>query len=117
VCSAAQDLVRGNSSFSLEDPVGIRILELDPTAQWTLDGQAIDINNPAANHGIWTLSRNGRRAVFALQGDVRVGGNKITTGTQLSQLMVVGADVIHAPDTALPEWAQAGHEGTRGPDV
>jgi hypothetical protein len=117
VCSAAQDLARGNSSFSLQDPAGIRILDLDPTAQWTLDGQAIDINNPATNQGIWTVSRNGRRGVFTLQGDVRVGGNKITTGTQLSQLLFVGADVIHAPDAALPEWAQAGHEGTRGPGV
>ena len=81
VCSAAQDLARGNSSFSLQDPAGIRILELDPNAQWTLDGQAIDINNPATNQGIWTVSRNGRRGVFTLQGDVRVGGNKITTGS------------------------------------
>jgi hypothetical protein len=114
---AAQDLARGNSSFWLQDPAGIRILELDPNAQWTLDGQAIDINNPATNQGIWTVSRNGRRGVFTLQGDVRVGGNKITTGTQLSHLLFVGADVIHAPDAVLPEWAQAGHESTRGPGV
>jgi hypothetical protein len=117
VCSAAQDLARGNSSFSLEDPAGIRIIELDPNAQWTLGGQAIDINNPATNQGIWTVSRNGRRGVFDLQGDVRVGGNKIRTGAQLSKLLFVGADVIHAADAALPEWAQAGHEGSRGPGV
>lgn len=117
VCGAAQDLARGSSSFSLEDPAGIRIINLDPNANWTLNGQAIDINNPAANQGLWSVSRNGRRGVFNLQGDVRVGGNKITTGAQLSQLLFVGADVIHAPDAALPEWARAGHEGSRGPEV
>jgi hypothetical protein len=117
VCGAAQDLARGSSSFSLEDPAGIRIINLDPNANWTLNGQAIDINNAVANQGLWSVSRNGRRGVFNLQGDVRVAGNKITTGAQLSQLLFVGADVIHAPDTALPEWARAGHEGSRGPEV
>jgi len=117
VCSAAQDLARGDNSFSLQDPAGIRILELDPNAQWTVDGQAIDVNNPATNKGVWTVSRNGRRGVFTLQGDVRVGGNKIRTGAQLSHFLFVGADVIHAPDSALPDWAKAGHEGMRGPGV
>jgi hypothetical protein len=90
---------------------------MDPASQWTLDGQAIDINDPAVNHGIWTVLRNGRRGEFTVRGDIRVGGNKITTGTQLSRLLFVGADVIHAPNAALPEWARAGHEGTRGPSV
>ena len=31
--------------------------------------------------------------------------------------LAVGADVIHAPDAVLPEWAQAGHEGMREPGV
>ena len=118
VCSVAQDLVRGNNSFSLDDPAGIRIINLDPNAQWTLGGQAIDVNNPATNQGVWTVSRNGRRGVFNLgAGEVRVGGNKIMTGAQLSKFLFVGADVIQAPDTALPEWARAGHEGSRGPGV
>ena len=68
-CSAAQDLARGTSSFSLDDPAGIRIIELDPNAQWTLDGQEIDINDPATNQGIWIVSRNGRRGVFDLPGN------------------------------------------------
>ena len=76
MCSAAQDLARGTSSFSLEDPAGIRIIELDPNAQWTLGGQVIDINDPATNQGIWTVSRNGRRGVFDLPGDLRVDGNQ-----------------------------------------
>jgi hypothetical protein len=42
---------------------------------------------------------------------------KIRTGAQLSKFLFVGADVIHAPDAALPEWARAGHEGSRGPGV
>ena len=117
VCSAAQDLARGTSSFSLDDPAGIRIIELDPNAQWTLDGQEIDINDPATNQGIWIVSRNGRRGVFNLPGNLRVDGNKILTGAQLSRQLIVGASVIHAPDAALPEWAQAGHEGSRVPEV
>ncbi|MDI2077404.1 hypothetical protein [Bradyrhizobium sp. Mp27] len=117
VCSAAQNLARGNSSFSLDDPAGIRISKLEPNAQWTLDGQAIDINDPATNQGIWVVSRNGRRGVFNLRDNLRVDGNRIQTGAQLSKLLIVGASVIHAPDAALPGWAQAGHEGSRGPEV
>jgi hypothetical protein len=117
VCSAAQDLARGNSSFSLDDPAGIHIDKLEPNAQWTLDGQAIDINDPATNQGIWVVSRNGRRGVFNVPDGLRVGGNRIQTGAQLSKHLIVGASVIHAPDAALPAWARAGNEGTRGPEV
>jgi hypothetical protein len=107
VCRAAQELAR-NSSFSLQDPLGIRIIGLDPAGQWTVDGRVVDMNNEAANGGIWKVTRNGRRAIFTFQGDVRLGGDRITTGADLSRQLIVGADVIHAPKAALPEWARRG---------
>jgi hypothetical protein len=38
VCAAAQALARGDRSFSLQDPAGIRILRLDGMGLWTVDG-------------------------------------------------------------------------------
>ena len=115
VCSAAQDLVRGNRSFSLQDPAGIRIIGLDQAGQWTVDGQVVDMNNEATNRGIWKVTRNGRRGTFTFQGDLRLGGAKIETGAELSKQLIVGADVIHAPNAALPDWARLGNEELRVP--
>jgi hypothetical protein len=59
--------------------------------------------------------RNGRRAVFSVAGDVRLNGAPVTTGAQLAQELIVGADVLHAADAALPAWARAGQERLRAP--
>jgi hypothetical protein len=115
VCTAAQNLARGKSSFSLQDPAGIRFLSLDDGGLWTVDGETVAINDPATNKGVWNVTRNGRRAVFSFQRQVQFAGAPITSGAQLSKLLFVGADVINAPDTALPEWARAGNEQTRAP--
>ena len=115
VCINAQNLARGERSFSLNDPCGIRIVGLDPASQWTIGGQAIDMNDEANNRGLWKVTRNGRRAVFNFEGDVRVGGQRIETGAALSRQLIVAADVIHAPDAALPEWARQGNEELRAP--
>jgi hypothetical protein len=115
VCTGAQNLARADRSFSLQDPCGIRIRGLDKGGQWTLDGQPIDINDESKNRGVWKVTRNGRRGIFTVQGDVRLGGTKIAAGAQLSQQLIVGADVVHAPDAALPEWARAGQEQLRAP--
>ena len=80
VCGAAQSLARSDRSFSLEDPCGVRILGLDPAGHWTVDGEAIDLNDEGSNRGIWKVTRSGRRATFTFQGDVRLGGGKIRTG-------------------------------------
>src|SRR5262249_17838592 len=48
VCSAAQDLARGKSSFSLQDPAGIHIISLDDGGLWTVDGVPVAINDPVA---------------------------------------------------------------------
>jgi hypothetical protein len=115
VCRTAQELARGNRSFAPQDPCGIRILRLDPVGRWTVDGQVVDINDPAANRGLWAVTRNGRRGVFTFRGDVRLDGGKIQTGAQLSNQLIVGSSVIHAPNAALPDWARLGNEGTRAP--
>jgi hypothetical protein len=115
VCSAAQNLARGRNSFSLQDPAGIRFLSLDDGGLWTVDDEPVAINDPVTNKGVWKVTRNGRRAVFSFQRKVQFSGATITSGAQLSKLLFVGADVIHAPDTALPEWARASKEQTRAP--
>jgi hypothetical protein len=117
VCSTAQGLARGNRSFAPQDPCGIRILGLDRASVWTVDGQRVDINDPAGNRGLWTITRNGRRAVFKFQGDVRLDGARIQTGAQLATELIAGATVLHAPNAALPDWARPGNEPVRAPDA
>jgi hypothetical protein len=104
VCTAAQNLARGDQSFSLQDPAGVRILRLE--GSWTVNGQTIDMNDESTNHGVWSLLRHGRRAVFSFERDVRFAGSPIRTATQLSSLLAVGADVIHGPTSAVPGWAR-----------
>jgi hypothetical protein len=113
VCAAAQNLARAKQSFCLEDPCGIYILRLDNSQVWQVDGQTVDINNKAANGGVWKVTRNGRRAVFDFSRSITFGGATIRTGARLSELLVVGADVLHAADTDLPEWARQGGENAR----
>ena len=66
VCTASQNLARAPRALSLADPVGISIRELGGI--WKLNGTQIDINAPGANHGTWTISRNGKRAMLDTQG-------------------------------------------------
>jgi hypothetical protein len=115
VCIAAQNLARADRSFSLQDPFGIRIITLE--GEWTVDGNVVDINDEQTNRGLWKVSRNGRRGTLTLDGDVRLNGAKVKTGAEVSLQLFVGAEVLHAPNAALPEWARTGKEGLRGPDA
>jgi hypothetical protein len=117
VCSTAQRLARANRSFAPQDPCGIHIQGLDRAGRWTIDGQLVDINDAASNRGLWTILRNGRRAMFKFQGDVRLDGARIETGAQLATQLIVAAALIHAPNAALPEWARPGNEPVRAPIV
>jgi hypothetical protein len=117
VCSTAQRLASANRSFAPQDPCGIRIEGLDRAGRWTIDGQVVDINAPAGNRGVWTIVRNGRRAVFKFQGDVRLDGARVETGAQLATQLTVAAALMHAPNSALPEWARPGNEPVRAPIV
>ena len=109
VCTASQNLARTPRALSLADPVGISIRELGGI--WKLNGTQIDINAPGANHGTWTVSRNGRRAMLNTQGGaLTMGDDEIVTGTQVSRALFVGADVISAHDAEVPEEFRLGQE-------
>jgi hypothetical protein len=107
VCAAAQGLRRNNQGFSLTDPAGIRILRLDGI--WKLNGQQVDINNSPA----WSISRGGRRAVLQVSPQLTMGDDAITSGTQVSTRLKVGAEVVSVDEDLLPEWAKTGQESTR----
>jgi hypothetical protein len=113
VCIASQNLAQGDRSFSLQDPFGIRIVTME--GEWKVNGIVVDINDEQANGGVWKVTRNGRRGTLTLDGDVRLNGAKVKTGAEASEQLFVGADVLHAPNAALPEWARTGKEGLRGP--
>ena len=100
VCQATQNLARAQNGMSLQDPIGIKILKLQ--GNWKISGQQIDINDPSQNHGAWVISRNGRRAVLDVSKGVNIGDELITTGTQVSTRLQVGATVISsAPEAVL----------------
>lgn len=107
VCVAAQDLRRNGQAFSLADPAGIKILRLEGI--WKVNGNQIDINN----HPIWKISRNGRRAVLEVTAGLTMVDDPITTGTQVSTKLKVGAPVVSADENLVPEWAKTGQESTR----
>jgi hypothetical protein len=112
VCIAAQNLARGGQGLSLADPAGVKILNLQRSG-WQIDGQSLQINDLLANKGIWKIIRGGRRAILEVSDNLTLDGEPIVTGAQVSRALNVGADVISAPDTDLPDWARIGQE-TRG---
>jgi hypothetical protein len=114
ICAAAQRAVRNNIAVTLRDPAGIRILRLEGV--WRVNGQQIDVNDPAQNQSVWVVSRNGRRGVLTVVNGLTLDGTPITSGTQVSRTLRVVADLLAAPEAALPDWARRGNESTsRGP--
>jgi len=111
ICAAVQGLRRSSRVVSLEDPVGVRILALGGI--WTLDGQQIDINDPAANQGAWRIERNGRRATLTAPAGLRLSNNPIVSGAQVAKALRVGARVVSASETDVPAWARTGQESSR----
>jgi hypothetical protein len=108
ICKASQDLARSSRALSLLDPVGIKITRL--RGIWKINNQQVDINDPIDNQGAWIVSRNGRRAVLDVTKGVTIGDEIITTGTQVATALEVSADVISAPENAIPTWARTGQE-------
>jgi len=114
ICQASQDTVLSARAISLVDPTGIRVKEL--LGSWEIGGISVDINDTKDNQGAWLLSRNGRRAVLDLtKGVVKLGGNTITSGAEVSTELQVEANVISAPEASLPTWAKTGQEFMRAP--
>jgi len=99
ICTAAQVTANIPRLLSLRDPVGVRILRLGGT--WKIDDVEVDINDPNDNQGIWTISRNGRKAVLDLSGNVTLDEGPIATGAQVSRVLDVGADVVSAVEDDL----------------
>lgn len=110
VCQAAQNLVRNAHCLSLQDPFGIKILKLEGI--WKIGGKEIDINNPKENLGVWSISRNGRRAVLDVSKGVTIENTTITSGAQVATKLRVSAAVISAPKAVLPvQYTQAKNLG------
>jgi len=111
VCQSAQNLARSENGLSLKDPVGVRMIKLEGI--WKINGQQVDINNLNQNLGAWVISHNGRRAVLDVSKGVTIGDDVITTGTQVSTRLLLGAEAISAPEDVLPTWARTGQESSR----
>lgn len=117
ICTACQQQVRAVRSFSLVDPIGIFIERLSGT--WTVDGTQVDINDQTAADPRWIVSRNGRRGTLMVRGngELRLDGDLIESGSQVADKLFVAATVAIAADADLPEWARAGKENLQRPDV
>lgn len=114
VCAEAQRAARGKLGFTLRDPAGVRIVRLE--GSWKIKANTIDVNDPANNQGAWAVDRNGRRGVLAVVPGLTLDGDPLVSGSQISRVLRVTADLLAAPELALPEWARAGNEvGSRGP--
>lgn len=114
ICLASQLASRPPvQGISLADPVGVLIARLEGV--WELDGTEIDINNEATNQGIWTVSRNRRRAVLKVPAELTLDGEVIATGAAVARWLQVQAKVITAPNAVLPTWARIGNEAMRMP--
>lgn len=111
VCSATQDLARAPRGVTLRDPAGIEIQELQGI--WKIDGEQIDINDPAQNRGVWQVTRNKRRATLDLTTGLTLGDDPVTSGAEVSAQLLVSATVLSVPDADLPEFARIGHENSR----
>jgi hypothetical protein len=105
---AVQNLALRDDVLTAADPIGIFLQGLE--GEWTLGGTQIDINDPAQDNGIWTLSRNARRAVLTVTPELRLDGQVIRTGAQVSAQLQAAAEVLAAPGAAAPHWAKTGNE-------
>jgi hypothetical protein len=108
VCLAAQELARQEMGITLADPAGIQILRLGGI--WKVDGRQIDIQ---AQPAIWTISRNGRRAVLQVVPGLTIGDDAIVDGAAVARRLTVGTTVWFLPDRDLPSWSRAGQESSR----
>ncbi|MGL6096239.1 MAG: hypothetical protein ACRC7O_10650 [Fimbriiglobus sp.] len=114
VCAAAQQAVRDGFGFTLRDPGGVRIVTLQGV--WKVGNTVIDVNDEATNQGVWKVSRNGRRGVLTVVPGLKLDEEAVATGAQVSKKLRVTADLLAAPNAALPDWARIGAEsGSRGP--
>ena len=103
-----QTLARAARGVSFTDPVGIVIEGLGGI--WRIGATEIDINDPAANQGAWTISRGGRRAELTVVPGLVLDDSPIATGAQIAAVLSVAASVVSAAEADMPEWSRIGHE-------
>jgi hypothetical protein len=103
-----QSLARTNFGLTVEDPAGIAIRRL--AGGWTLNGEAVDVNDPNAAEGIWAVTRNGRRAVLEMAPGLRLNDQTVASGALVADHLFVGVNAVAAPDAALPDFARTGAE-------
>ncbi len=108
IATAVQNLARASRDLTLRDPVGIEILNLGGI--WKRNAAQFDINDPAQNGGLWTISRNGRRGVMENATGLTVDGDPITSGAQIANRLQAQARVVSALETDMPEWSRVGQE-------
>jgi hypothetical protein len=108
IAAAVQQIARDDHSFSLVDPVGIEIAALGGI--WRRGNRTININDPAANEGLWNLTRGKRRGELTIPDDLLSDDQPITSGAQVAATLRVQASVIAARNVDLPEWARIGNE-------
>lgn len=110
VCAAVQELARNGNGLTLDDPVGITIGAHQ--GAWSRGPAFFDINDPAQAGDVWSVARNGRRAVLKTPG-LLLEDEPIHSGAQIARQLTVGARILWAPEGALPAWARANNESSR----
>ena len=95
ICTACQQQVRAEKSFSLIDPIGIFIDRMSGT--WTVDGTQVDINDQTAANPRWQVSRNGRRGTLQVKGDTELllDGDEIESGAQVADKLFCRGHCSH----------------------
>ena len=108
---AVQNVALAGQVFSAQDPIGIAIDRL--TGNWTLNGATVDIATATVNGAqLWSIERNGRRAVLHIPAgtNLQLNGVPVSSGAQVSRVLIVAATVVTASSDLVPAWARTGNE-------
>ena len=108
ISAAVQTLARARRGLAFADPVGIQIEALGGI--WRIGNTQIDVNDPAANQGVWTITRGGRRAVLKVVPGLMLDDEKIESGAQVAAVLSVIAQAVSAAEADLPAWSRVGQE-------
>jgi hypothetical protein len=108
IAAAIQTLARAQRGISFADPVGIVLENLGGI--WRIGGTEIDINDPAANGGAWTITRSGRRAELTVVPGLLLDDNPIESGAQVAAVLSVVARAVSAAEADMPDWSRIGQE-------
>ncbi len=111
IASALQTLALSKRGISFADPVGIEISRMGGI--WRIGSNVLDINNPAANQGVWTVSRGGRRGVLKIVPNLSLDDESIKTGAQVASVLTVKAAAISAAEADMPAWSRVGQESSQ----